>query len=175
MTPPPDLAAHLAAALRHMVPPDLLVDCRAIEPGDASALLPAEARALTTTVPAARAASGAARRSARDLLARLGAAPGPILRTATGAPIWPDGYVGSLAHDEAIAVAVVGRRCDAAGLGIDVEPAEPLPADVADLVIRDGDRSTDLTDPLGSRLVFVAKEAVYKILNLLNLTNHLFL
>ena len=162
MTLPAAAAAELAAVLSDAVPADLLVGCRAIGAGDAALLLTEEARALTTTVPAARAASGAARGLARTLLTQLEAPPAPILRTPAGAPTWPTGYVGSLAHDDTVAVAVVARAATAAGLGIDVEPAEPLPADVATLVVRPDDRLGETGDPLATRLAFVAKEAVYK-------------
>ena len=158
----PEAVAALGAALAAAVPGDLRVGCRAIGPDDEAALLPAEAQALTTTVAAARRASGAARRLARDLLADLGAPAGAILRSPTGAPSWPRGFVGSLAHDEAVAVAVVARAASGAGLGIDVEPAESLPVDVAELVVTAADRLGDAGDGLGARLAFVAKEAVYK-------------
>ncbi len=155
-------AEALAAALERVVPADLFVGCRSIGAGDEAALWPEEARALPSTVAAARRASGTARSAARDLLSRLGAPAVPILRSASGAPLWPPGFVGSLAHDDEVAVAVVARAASAACVGIDVEPAEPLPGDVADLVVQAGDRLGDATDPLAARLAFVAKEAVYK-------------
>jgi 4'-phosphopantetheinyl transferase EntD len=155
-------ARRLVAALEALVPADLRIGCRTIAAGDEAALLPEEARALPNIVAASRRASGTARHLARDLLARLGASPGPILRSPTGAPLWPSGFVGSLAHDETVAVAVVAHERDAAGLGIDVEPAEPLPEDVAALVVHAGDRLGDAGDRLATRLAFVAKEAVYK-------------
>ncbi len=162
MTAPDDLVADLQAILDRSAPPGTGAACRRIDRDDAAMLLDAEAAVLTTAVPAARRASGAARTAARRLLARFAAAEDPILRTPAGAPVWPTGFVGSLAHDDTVAIAVVGRSEVAAGLGVDVEPAEPLPADVADLVVLPGDVVADPTDPLSSRLVFVAKEAVYK-------------
>jgi 4'-phosphopantetheinyl transferase EntD len=155
-------AEALAAALARTTPADLLVGCRSIGIDDEAALSPEEARALPSTVAAARRASGTARSAARELLARLGAPAASILRSASGAPTWPPGFLGSLAHDEEVAVAVVARTTAAAGVGIDVEPAEPLPRDVADLVVHAGDRLGDAADPLAARLAFVAKEAVYK-------------
>jgi 4'-phosphopantetheinyl transferase EntD len=159
---PDDLVAELQAILDRLAPAGVRATCRRIGHDDAARLLDAEAAVLTTTVPAARRASGAARTAARQLLAHLGGSGAPILRTPAGAPVWPAGFVGSLAHDDTVAVAAVGRSAAAAGLGIDVEPAEPLPADVADLVVHPRDVVADPADPLSSRLVFVAKEAVYK-------------
>ena len=48
------------------------------------------------------------------------------------------------------------------GLGIDVEPAETLPDELLDLVTTSRERATINSDPYRGRLVFVAKEAVYK-------------
>jgi len=157
-----DDATALTAALAEMLPTGFAAGFRTIRPDDEAALLPDEARALTTTVPVARRASGAARALARGLMAGLGIAPRPILRSALGAPLWPVGVVGSLAHDGPIAAAVVARVGDAAGVGIDVEPAEPLEADVADLVVTAGDVLGSGDGRLAGRLAFVAKEAVYK-------------
>ncbi|WP_333822565.1 4'-phosphopantetheinyl transferase superfamily protein [Pinisolibacter sp.] len=155
-------AEALAAALERLTPADLLVGCRSIGAGDEAQLLPEEARALPSTVATARRASGTARSLARDLLSRLGAPAEPILRSVSGAPLWLPGFVGSLAHDDEVAVAAVARAATAASVGIDVEPAEPLPSDVADLVVHGGDRLGEVGDPLAARLAFVAKEAVYK-------------
>lgn len=155
-------AEALTAALAALLPADLLAGARPLSAEGEALLTAGEARALTSRVPRARRASGTARALARDLLARLGAPPGPILRSPTGVPIFPAGFLGSLAHDEIVSVAVVARGAAAASLGIDVEPAEPLPSDVADLVVAPADRLGPPGDPLAARLAFVAKEAVYK-------------
>ena len=44
------------------------------------------------------------------LMNSMGFAGLPILRSTFGAPIWPAGIVGSMAHDDRIAVAAVGVR-----------------------------------------------------------------
>ena len=79
-----------------------------------------------------------------------------------GAPTWPNGVVGSLAHDDRVAVAAVGRSRDVGAIGIDVEPAELLPAELLDMVATPLERLKIADDPYGGRLLFVAKEAVYK-------------
>jgi 4'-phosphopantetheinyl transferase EntD len=111
---------------------------------------------------AARRASGAARLVARELMAELGVKPGPIRGTPAGAPDWPAALTGSLAHDDTIAVAVLARRRKFARLGIDVEPAIPLPADMHALVLTPQEQQRMTADPLQARLHFAAKEAVYK-------------
>jgi 4'-phosphopantetheinyl transferase EntD len=115
---------------------------------------------------ARRRASGAARIVARDLLKQLGAdATAPLPRSLSGAPEWPAGIIGSLAHDGDFAVAAAARRGPLAGLGIDVEPAEPLPADLVGLVLSAAEQREANGDAVRQRLVFVAKEAVYKAIH----------
>ncbi len=143
--------------------PGLRAGWRPIRPGDADALLPEEAASLTTGLPASRRASGTARLLARELLRELGAAPCALPKTASGAPRWPAEVTGSLAHDDFIAVAALGRVRDFRGIGIDVEAAEPLPAEMRSLVLTA--RECDTIAPEHSRHVFAAKEAVYKALN----------
>ena len=53
-------------------------------------------------------------------------------------------------------------RTDVGALGIDVEPAEYLPSELLDLVATPQERLKLGDDPYRGRLLFVAKEAVYK-------------
>ena len=52
--------------------------------------------------------------------------PTTVTKAPSGAPLWPRGIVGSLAHDRAVAVAAVARAADISCLGIDIEPAERI-------------------------------------------------
>lgn len=142
--------------------PGVVVGHRLIAPGDEAALTEDEALSIASTVLSVRRASGAARRVVRDLLAPFGHPGCAVLKTASGAPAWPHDIIGSIAHDDHVAVATVARRGAVAALGIDVEPAEPLPDDVLDLVATETERPGLADDPLGGRLLFAAKEAVYK-------------
>ena len=152
----------LQQAIAALAPPGLLIGHRLIAPGDESALLPAEAAAMASMAVDRRRASGAARQVARALMARLGYAQLSILKSASGAPIWPAGLCGSIAHDDRVAVAALGLRRDIAAVGIDVEPTVPLPADMLDLIATPDELRTIADDPLGGKLLFAAKEAVYK-------------
>jgi 4'-phosphopantetheinyl transferase EntD len=140
----------------------MIIGHRLIRPGDERALMPEEAGAFVSSVVQVRRASGAARIEARQLLARLGCTPSAVPKAPSGAPIWPNGIVGSLAHDPHVAVAVVAFRRDFAGVGIDIEPAEALPVDLLDLVATPVERRNISGDPSGGRLLFAVKEAVYK-------------
>jgi 4'-phosphopantetheinyl transferase EntD len=99
---------------------------------------------------------------ARELLGRLNRTNVVIGRGASGAPIWPSGITGSLAHDEAVAVAAVSRTSDIVSLGIDIEPHEPLPEGIADEISTQSEQRRYPRSWLESRRLFVAKEAVYK-------------
>jgi 4'-phosphopantetheinyl transferase EntD len=152
----------LQRALDTLAVPGLLIGYRVISPGDEDALREAEAASISSTNANVRRASGAARIVARGLLMRLGYPDAQVPKGAGGAPIWPAGVVGSLAHDEAVAVAAVGLRRDFASIGIDVEPAGALPADMLALVVTPRERRVIDDDPVRARLLFAAKEAVYK-------------
>ncbi len=153
------------APLRAVLAPlGVLFGARRIRPGDETAFAdPGLSRRASL---ARRRASGAARIVARDLLTQLGADAGaPLPRSPSGAPEWPAGVIGSLAHDEDFAVAAVARGGVLAGLGVDIEPAEPLPSDLVDLVLSAAEQREAKGDAVRQRLVFVAKEAVYKAIH----------
>ena len=150
--------------------PGVAVGHRLISPGDEHALLKEEVPALAASVVKVRRASGAARIVARQLLTQLGYANCALPKGPTGAPVWPAGIVGSLAHDSRVAVAAVGMRADVGALGIDVEPAECLPSELLDLVATPQERLNLGDDVYRGRLLFVAKEAVYKAIHPLDQT-----
>jgi len=139
-----------------------LVAARRIRLGDEAAFADSSPGARVE----ARRASGAARIAARHLLDELGAdGYAPLPRSPSGAPVWPSGIIGSLAHDEAFALAAAARRGRLVGLGVDVEPAEPLPQEIVDMVLSEAERRETGDDGVAHRLVFVAKEAVYKAIH----------
>ncbi|BCG72099.1 4'-phosphopantetheinyl transferase [Mesorhizobium sp. 113-1-2] len=129
---------------------------------DEALLLPEEARSIPARQPAMRRASGAARWIAHRLLADIGIKDVAIPRAPSGAPVWPAGIIGSLAHDDDMAVAAVAQIADISSLGIDVEPALPLPDDIFALVAIAADRMDTADQSLAGRILFAAKEAVYK-------------
>jgi 4'-phosphopantetheinyl transferase EntD len=149
-------------SIDRLATPGIVVGHRLISDGDERSLLPEEAGAFAGSVIKSRRASGAARIVARALLAQLGCSCMTALPKATsGAPVWPQGIVGSLAHDSRFAIAAVGRRHDVAALGIDIEPADELPFEL-DLIATPRERLTIGSDRHIGRLLFTAKEAVYK-------------
>ncbi len=141
--------------------PELLAGAREIAAGDEFALTAAELQ--PRAIASVSRASGAARIVARALLAKLGASPDVELpRTASRAPRWPAGFVGSLAHDPQYAVAAVARASAIPSVGIDVEPALPLPEELFDVVATPNERRQLEGDLVSARLIFCIKEAVFK-------------
>ena len=72
-----------------------------------------------------------------------------------------------ITHDNRLCVVAVARGERYAGLGVDIEPAEPLEPEIAARIwspveAEQAARRTDMTPALASRLVFSAKEAFYK-------------
>jgi 4'-phosphopantetheinyl transferase EntD len=152
----------LQRAIDAVTVPGIAVGHRLIADGDELALLPEELDAFAGSVIKVRRASGAARIVARQLLSRFGQAPHAIPRSTGGKPVWPDGIVGSMAHDSNVAIAAVAAQKDFLSIGIDVEPAEPLAPDLLDIVATAKERETIQDDPCGGRLLFAVKEAIYK-------------
>jgi 4'-phosphopantetheinyl transferase EntD len=160
MTEPVDPV--LERAIESLSAPGILIGHRLISPGDELALLAEEAHSIASPLIGVRRASGAARIVGRALLARLGYAACAVPRSPSGAPLWPVGVTGSFAHDERVAVAAVALCHDVAAVGIDVEPTEMLPPDLLDLIATPQERRRLGDDPYRGRLLFAAKEAVYK-------------
>jgi 4'-phosphopantetheinyl transferase EntD len=107
------------------------------------------------------------RECARRALERLGVRNFPVLSGPQREPLWPRGIVGSISHTAGLCAAAVCQERAYPGLGIDVEPAEPITADVAARICQESELSgllglPDFEKLVIARLVFSAKEAVYK-------------
>jgi 4'-phosphopantetheinyl transferase EntD len=157
----PDLARFRDA----LAPFGVRVGARRIRPGDEAAFA-APGRPRTFANLARRRASGAARIVARSLLGEIGGdVHAPLWRCSSGAPAWPGGFLGSLAHDDEFALAAVARAGAIAAVGVDIEPAEPLPDDILAVVASARERRSIDDDRVMARLIFAAKEAVYKAIH----------
>ncbi|MFG2603311.1 4'-phosphopantetheinyl transferase [Streptomyces sp. NPDC048514] len=153
--------------LRAVLPPWAYGAARA---GDAAPgeLFASEATVCADAGPRRRAEFTAGRWCAHRALAALGGAPAAVPRGPRGAPVWPMGVVGSITHCAGFRAAAVCRSRDASGLGLDAEPAEPLPARVRARMLTA--RETALADGMRrrlprlpvDRLLFSAREAAYK-------------
>jgi 4'-phosphopantetheinyl transferase EntD len=131
----------------------------ALEPGEQELLGPRAVQRRRVSFALGRAA-------ARDALADIGVEPSPIGRGPGGEPLWPTGIVGAISHSGEVAIAVVGRVTDYAGLGLDVEQLSPgLSARASELVCTAAERAWLAGGPEYWRtMLFSAKEAVFKAL-----------
>ncbi len=129
---------------------------------------PGEADLIARAVESRRCEFVTTRRCAREALGRLGVAPLAIRPGERREPRWPSGVVGSMTHCAGYRAAAVARTGVVAGLGIDAEPHQPLPAGLEPSVMVDVE-PTMLTRLVAThpgihwnRMLFSAKEAVYK-------------
>ncbi len=150
-----------------LLPPEVHCDVAFGDPPDA-VLLTEEESLVERAVPKRRLEFTTVRHLARSALARLGYGPVPLLRGEHGAPLWPEGVVGSMTHCDGYRAAAVADARVIGSLGIDAEPHAPLPDGVLDAVSLPVER-THLARLLDShpdvcwdRLLFSAKESVYK-------------
>ncbi|MEV0675148.1 4'-phosphopantetheinyl transferase superfamily protein [Actinosynnema sp. NPDC050436] len=106
------------------------------------------------------------RHCARVALSALGHESAVILKDADGAPVWPQGAVGSLTHCAGYRGAVAAPAGLVRGMGIDAEPNVPLPDDVLPAVSLPPERAfiagATVSGVHWDKLLFSAKESIFK-------------
>lgn len=138
------------------------VACRAVRSADESLLTAAERSSMGSALLEVRCRAATARLAARELLSEAGFPGWSMPRRRGNAPDWPPGLVGSLSHSNSDATAALARCEDFAGVGIDIEPAKPLPEELIEMVIAPGEARPSGAEDLVGRVLFCAKEAIYK-------------
>lgn len=123
---------------------------------------------LRNAVPKRQREFAAGRTAAAAALLKLGIANQRIPVGPDRNPVWPAGVVGSITHTAGLAVAVVARQAEVAGLGIDLELNEALTPELWPSVLRPAEIDWVRTQPLpkqlcGATAIFCAKEAFYKL------------
>lgn len=156
----------LEMSARTLVPAGVAVSVTDAK-GEAEPLWPAEESAIQNATPARQTEFAAGRMAARRALLALGRAPSAIPVGEDRAPVWPRAVVGSIAHDAKACIAVVGERERFKALGIDIEPALPLEAEIFSEICRPEELAWLRQLPfetrgLVARRFFSAKEAIYK-------------
>ncbi|HEX5742053.1 MAG TPA: 4'-phosphopantetheinyl transferase superfamily protein, partial [Pilimelia sp.] len=151
----------MSALLAEVLPGDVAHAARRDDVAD-PAPYPEEAAQVVRAVPRRRAEYLTVRACARQALGQLGVAPVPLPRGEGGAPVWPEGVVGSLTHCAGFRGAAVAPAHRYAAIGIDAEPDAPLPDGVREAVALPGELADPPVTPHADRLLFCAKEAVYK-------------
>ncbi len=128
-----------------------------------TSLLAAERVGLERMAEVRRAEYSSGRRVARQALSLLGIEGCSV--TARGRlPVWPLGVVGSITHSRTLALAMVGREADVAGIGVDLEQERRVNERVAARVLVPAERR-NLAEQDWRTMLFAAKEAVYKAVN----------
>lgn len=147
---------------------DVPVIGRRYDPDHATpeALYPDERAQVSRAAPRRQREFAAGRLAARDALATCGAPPGPLLTGTDRVPLWPAGFVGSISHARAYCVAVVARRADAHGVGVDVEALDRVtPAVWRHIFTPDEIEALNArpeADSLLATIAFSAKESLFK-------------
>ncbi len=156
----------LYLALRDLFPPEVAVAVR--DPRlPHTGLLPEEESAIGGAVERRRREFAAGRAAARQAMDALGLPKRPIPMGRDRAPVWPEGVVGSISHSDAFCLAAVARSDRVLALGVDVEPDLPLEETLWDSVLTPDELAWLSARPAGergrlARLIFSAKECVYK-------------
>jgi len=137
-------------------------------------LFPEEVQSLGRAVDKRRREFTTGRACARTALSELGVEPIAIPSGARGEPLWPPGIVGSITHCRGYCGCAVARADRVLSVGIDAETNLPLPDGVLEQVAFGPERelagvtaqspstSTRRDDVCLDRLLFSAKESVYK-------------
>jgi len=154
--------------IESLLPPAVMA-VEAFDDGEAAPLFPEEEASVARAVDKRRYEFATGRRCARVALERLGVAVGPVPVGANREPVWPAGIVGSITHCTGYRAAAVARDTDVAAVGIDAEPHEPLPDGLLTTVARPvevahlAELGRQHPDVAWDRLLFCAKEAIYKV------------
>lgn len=126
-----------------------------------------EVLSVEQVAPARAREFGAGRAAARAAMEMLGQCPRPVLQGEDRAPVWPPGLTGSITHSARDCLAVVTDDPDIRALGLDLEPASALDAALWPVICTPSE--IDWLASLGpsqrghfAKLIFSAKEAVYK-------------
>ncbi|MFP8833727.1 4'-phosphopantetheinyl transferase family protein [Hydrogenophaga sp. XSHU_21] len=142
------------------------VACTGID-GDPGQLWPEEREAVQKAIPRRQREFAAGRQAAREAMGRIGFPPQAIPSAIDRSPIWPVGVVGSIAHNNHVCVAILGRRSEVHAIGIDIEDDRPLEADLWPTICTEQELATLGLLPPSDRghwvtRAFCAKEAYYK-------------
>lgn len=157
-------ASHLAviAAIRAVIPAGVAMAGGRI--GEAtSPLFAEESAAVQRAIEKRRREFIAGRQYARSAMSQLGMRPVPITILPSRAPNWPRGLTGSISHSGDACVAVVAADSEFIGVGIDIEVSSPLPAELYATVCSSSELSSALYCVDQAKMLFVVKEAFFKL------------
>lgn len=154
-------------ALQRLFPDGVVLEVAVAADEDERLLYDGERAAMSGMVDGRRREFAAGRNAARRALARLGIAPGELARREGARDVvWPSGIIGSISHTAGLRAVACARTVDFNSVGLDVEKAGSLSAEVAAEICRPGEVDLFAGEaPLPSdwpRLLFAIKEAAFK-------------
>ncbi len=125
---------------------------------------------VARAVPKRKAEYLAGRRVAIHSLREAGIDVADLGTGSLRAPLWPDGYTGSITHSHDMAAAVAPRKGEVSGVGIDLEPVASTDAMVAIMQVALSPSEQLALNPLALHvgepaavtIAFSAKESFYK-------------
>lgn len=155
------------AAWFPLLPAGVVLRAGAILPDEPPAHPKEEAALAGATAESRIREHRAGRRFAREALRVAGVPNDPLLNGPDGAPLWPEGWLGSITHGREAAAAAVARTADVAALGIDLERVDRVKERLRKMVLSETEALALQKDWRGNEdrftaLVFSAKEAFFK-------------
>ncbi len=156
----------VTTGLRNLVPAGVAVAATELRQVQRS-LTASEGPATASMAPRRLLEFTAGRTCAHKALALLGIPSSGVPIGPQREPLWPSGVVGSISHSSDLAVAAVAPITVLHAIGIDIEPALPLDSDLLSSICRPAELARLRSGPdtaLRAKLVFSAKESVYKCL-----------
>jgi 4'-phosphopantetheinyl transferase EntD len=165
----PDIPTE-CSGLTELFPEYVHLACMRV-PDTAPPVLDAEQPLIGKAVAKRRREFSSGRCCARQALSELGFTDTPILHDQNGAPLWPQGIVGSITHTTTYAAAAVAEGSRLHGLGIDMETISRVSSRIMDKILTATEKTAlqSLPDPTKQQhllsLYFSAKEAIYKCLH----------
>ncbi|MGW6391056.1 4'-phosphopantetheinyl transferase family protein [Streptomyces sp. NPDC055103] len=150
-----------------LVPGSVATEWR-LDDSEPVTLFPEETALVARAVERRQREFATVRHCARLALGRFGVPGVPLTPGPRGEPRWPAGIAGSMTHCDGYRAAAVARTADVVSLGIDAEPAGPLPEGVLAVVSLPEERrhlaalEARVPDTSWEKLLFSAKESVFK-------------
>jgi 4'-phosphopantetheinyl transferase EntD len=155
-----------AKLLEGLFEPAILVGASAIVSRHTD-LLTGEAKLVAGAVESRQREFSTGRVLARQLLQQLNVTDFELLRDEDRVPKWPAGIVGSISHTGDLCVVAVAGGAVCRGIGVDVEPDEPVGKGIEQRVCTPSEIAWLDLGPAADRgqrcrMIFSVKEAVYK-------------
>lgn len=167
--PMPDIPPE-CAVIAELFPEYVHLACMRVQDG-APAVFEDEQRCIKKAVEKRCREFAAGRSCSRQALRELGCTDAPIVQDHNGAPLWPQGIVGSITHSSTYAAAAVAQSSRLRGLGIDMETVSRVSPRITDKILTAPEKTylqQQLAPDQQQRLLalfFSAKEAIYKCLH----------